>query len=467
MRCNIHCCLYMKIANYICSLRPEILFIVISLFFGTISAILVPQLSVNDENAHFYRSYSLTEGNFLGKNCHYPKETIRKIVDSEKRIYSFDISQKNSDYTTKHICGSAGGYYPFMHLPQGVGIIMGKVIYDSPTLMVLLGRLTNLLFFTGSMYLIIKYVRIGKWVFFAIGLLPIMIHTAASLSYDTFNAVAILAFIAIIINLFGQKKPLSKKQLVTLVAVALLMALSKFTNIVLLLLLVVLPSSLFSQQLWIAKKALLNKILLIIGILFVSIMAAYIWPIISGSTVSDANAQGRLNDNPLYMLVILYNTYINPFLGYTDIVMRGTVGEFSSFQYHLPIFLVTTSFALIGFTLFAENKSEDRYFNNKVRTLSIMSCAVLAVSLLLITYALYTKWAALPWRLGPNAIYADGVQGRYFTPLLALLIPVGVWLRRYVCIKVKTPQIRQGIIVLTSLFLLTFYTLETALFLNN
>lgn len=447
------------------SLKPEVLFVIIALFFGIISAFAVPQLSVNDEGAHFLRAYTVSTNNLTAHSCSYPKEVIKKVQESTSNKFSFNISQKDSHARVNYTCGSAASYYPFMHLPQGIGVLLGRIIYDSPAFMVLLGRITNLIFFVIAMYFIIKKVVVGKWVFFVIGSLPITLQAASSLSYDTFNTVVIFAFIATILSLFGQKSVLTRKQIILLALFALLAAMSKSSNIVLLLLIFALPSRLFKQQPT-RYSPVINKLAVAASIFLISLVSIFVWQKFSGSTITHVSTHNHLTNDPLYMVVILYNTYINPFFGYSDIFVRGFVGEFSSFQYHLPTSLVVVSFGLITFSLLLKNNFEQKYLENKGGTLSAVSLGIFVLSFLLITYALYTIWATLPQRLGPNATYADGVQGRYFTPLLVLFIPMGIWLRKYIFIRASSQRVSTAIVLLTSVFLLTFYTIETLLFIS-
>lgn len=447
------------------SATPEKLFIFIALLFGIFSAFTVPQLSVNDETAHFYRAYSISRGSITETQCFYPQEIIDKVNDARKGVHSFDIPEKNSSNLVSGSCGAAGNYYPTMHLPQSLGILFAKVVYNSPDFMVLAGRLANLVFFTISMYFIIRFVKIGKWVFFVLGLLPTSIHAAASLSYDTFNFIAILAFVALILNLVIQKTTITRRQLSALTILALLMVTAKTSNAVLLLLLTTLPLSLFNDS-YSKQSSLIKKILLIGAITFASFISIYLWQSISNSTIPEIGTTNRVSENPLYFFVILYNTYINPFLGYSDIITRGVVGEFSSFKYHLPSYLVIASYLLFSFSLFAKEKYANNFWSKSFKNLAFLCAATLVLSIIIITYGLYTLWATQPERLGPNAIYADGVQGRYFTPLLALFIPIGLWLRRYIFIATSSTTIHNGAIVASSVSLLLFYSFQTILFIK-
>ena len=59
--------------------KPENVFISLSLFFGVLSAILVPQLSVSDENMHYMRAYGISQGRVESNSpCTLPKDVIKR-----------------------------------------------------------------------------------------------------------------------------------------------------------------------------------------------------------------------------------------------------------------------------------------------------------------------------------------------------------------------------------------------------
>ena len=74
---------------------------------------------------------------------------------------------------------------------------------------------------------------------------------------------------------------------------------------------------------------------------------------------------------------------------------------------------------------------------------------------------MYTAWALLPIRFGAGAYYADGVQGRYFTALLVLLIPCGVWLRKYIWFNTASAKVFHTLIFFVCAAILLYYTFGT------
>ena len=200
--------------------NPENVFISLSLFFGVLSAITVPLLSVADEGHHYMRSYALPQGRIeSGKSCSLPKDILLKVKEAEAN--NFITSYKkliNKNDTETHKCSSATGYPPIMHLPQTIGIILANLVHGSLGITIIFGRLANLIFYSFALYFIIKWVRIGKWTFVATGLFPLMIHLAASLSGDSMTNIAIFTAIAATLNFFSQKSPLTRQQQLLIIA---------------------------------------------------------------------------------------------------------------------------------------------------------------------------------------------------------------------------------------------------------
>ena len=94
------------------------------MLFRSLSAILVPQLSVSDENMHYLRAYGISQGRVeSGLHCTLPKDVAKRAGSVYEGNFSADYS-KPIDRNTLDVdkCSSASGYPPIMHLPQAVGI---------------------------------------------------------------------------------------------------------------------------------------------------------------------------------------------------------------------------------------------------------------------------------------------------------------------------------------------------------
>lgn len=444
-------------------IKPELVFLALAIPFGIFSAIAVPQLKVSDENMHFLKAYNLASSQLGAHNCHYPKMVEQRAASIYQGNFDTDLAKVDFQDTVNATCGSAASYSPIMHMSQAVGIFIAKLIHPSTGVMILLGRLANLAFFVAAVYYIIKKVRIGKWVFAVIALFPLSIHMAASLSSDAMNNVIVMAFIAFVFNLFIQKKQATNRELIVLAVLSGALALTKATNIVLLFMLPFLPANLFGKSrfagLFNAKKWTVVAICAAFSTLcLVGWQKMYSGPLA-------ATAGNILQNNPVYFLVILYNTYINPFLDYGSIVLRGIIGEFASFSYHLPLFMLLFCIILLLLALLHKNSAEEKNIQGVSATITAASLGALSLIILAVTYALYNIWATLPSRLGPNAIYADGVQGRYFLAALPLLVPFFIWLREYIRVSLQSEKMFSAVMACGCAFVLLFYAAETLLYL--
>lgn len=445
--------------------QPHNTFLICTLIFGFLSALFVPQLIANDEGAHFVRSYNLASGSLGTQNCQYPETIKKKYAEAvDKNIFTANY-QETIDFNKlqgEH-CGTARIYTPLIHLPQAIGMFIAKFIAPSAASLVLFGRIFNLLFYAIAIYWIIRKTKIGKWPIAVMASFPIMIHTTGTLSGDLMNNVIVIAAIAYILNLFTVQKLLSTKQIVILMSLFLLIALTKPTNVIVMLFGIFLPSSIFVRQRFRRLFPSFHKWAIIgIGFLLAALIVAGWYFFFSPGTVSATD--NPVKHNPLFFVTILVNTYLNPFLGYGDIVMRGVVGEFASFRYHLPTFMVVISFLLLLLSLLKKDPHEERLLQKHANVAVCGGVVLLILNLLIITYTLYATWGTKPDRLGLNAQYADGVQGRYFIPLLVYLIPVGIWLRKYIWIAAKQPALLSVLLSVSITLSSLFYIIETIRF---
>ena len=413
--------------------RPELLFILIAIPFGLVSAAIVPQISITDENSHLLRIHQLSRGEMVCRGgTTYPGEVIdkSKTGDNGGREYTRDFSDRIDMPEQAFRCGSAAGYSLLAYLPQVIGAIFAQLIHPTAASIVLFARIFSLLFYVGAVYFIIKWVKAGKYVFFVVALIPQMIHLAASLSADMMNNVLALSIVAFIINLFTQKHKISKRQILILLGLVAAAALLKKNLILLFLPMLFLPKELFRKN---SLKAPFNlqkwAIACCAGVvaLVVYIFWAKLTFVESASVVGAANP---VEQRPLLFFNLIFNTY---FSDYGDLVLRGVFGEFSSFLYHFPTILVVVQIILLLLAYLYQPVSESGITMRNKKWFILASAAAFSISILAITYGMYVEWG-----LKRGIVeYADGVQGRYFTALLVCLIPVFAWVHKYVRVIAK------------------------------
>lgn len=452
--------------------NPEYVFVIPALVFSLLSAFLMPQLVANDEPAHFLRGYELTEFK-IGEMCNIPKNVWdrAKAVDVDAD-YTFSTTELNDSDTVNKPCGQASSYNILMHIPESIGIAIAKFVWPTIGGMILFGRITNALFYCTALFFIIRKARLGKWLLAVIGLMPTIVHGAGSLTGDTVNNVIILGFITYIFNLFIQKTIMSKKQIIILFVMSILLATTKITNLVLLLPILFLPNDILPVIRLRSKRIPKNLLRLIAGAIcgILAIATVVGWTHVYGSSITgNFTAVNQVAEKPYRFLKILFNTYVNPdiILGgvsYGDWLLRGTVGSFASFKYHLPYGIVYMIVGLLTLIGFKKSDSSEKVPEKVVKTFVMSTTVAMAIVVLAMTYGLYSSWAILPWILGENAQFAFGLQGRYFTPLILLLLPTFIYLRRFISIDIKK-GVTTGVLVFSVMtFSLIFYMVQTVNF---
>lgn len=459
-------------------MKPEYVFVVPALVFGLLSAFLMPQLVNNDENMHFVRSYELTELE-VGDQCTLPKDIVKRGFSSmygqANPDYRFETTQVDDSDKVKTTCGSATSYNPLMHLPQTVGVLIAKLVWPTTGGMILFGRIANVLFYCIALFFIIRKAKIGKWLIVVVGLLPTMIHIAGSLTGDVVNSIVLIGFITYVFNLFIQKTTITKKQIGFLVIFSALLAITKMTNLVLLLPILFLPKDVL-PKFSIKGRYLPNAVKRIIigGMCGVAAIAVFIiWTHIYGSlTMGGVGLDNPVAEKPYKFLKILFNTYINPDtmvggVSYGDWLLRGVVGSFASFKYHLPYGMVVLIIGLLVAIGLKKDDSDKKITNSTLQPLAISTAISFVLVVFAMTYGLYAAWAILPSILGPGAQFALGLQGRYFTPLILLLLPTLIYLRRFVSIDIKKGA-TTGVLVFSIMVLsLIFYMTQTINFITT
>lgn len=439
--------------------RPELFFAAITILFGLFSLLMMPLLQVPDENTHFRIAYAtFADEQPIPKDINVPNtEIINSLkVGHYEELFSKKTSADVDDVGLKFSVpanhgNETRGILDVTRLPQSLGILLGRLIYPSTGVIVMMGKIFNLATYIIALYFIIKWARYGKWVLVFVASLPIMIQQAASLSYDPLNAAIIFAWFAFIVNVYTQNDKIKRRQIAVGILLALLLLLAKPNNVLLLLLLLGLPArhitatqlykKLHSGRYW---KATLVALMLLGA---ACIMAA-----------TQVVSHLLLDGQPLYprrLAIVLLNTFFWGDLTLINATWVGFIGMFSNFSYQLPAWMVCISFAVLLIIMLHEK------LPNITRRMAIVSGLLFFGSILFVSVGMYYNWAIKPYRLGPGAEVTDGIQGRYFTPFLVLLFPAFSYLQKFIKVTGKSSTTVPILAMCSSVFLLICYSVLT------
>ena len=424
------------------SKNSEFLFLVIAISFGLLYALFQPLFFEPDSSYHFDKSMYLsntvvdrTTVNFAGEDYQsqpIPFTTISNMMQQGvyyKNFFETElqlISKKNANSRISKNYGTKQDihwYNDWMHIIPAIGVKLGYMINPTIASMVIVARLMNLLFFTLSMFFIIKFLKGYKLVFVAISITPTIIQNATSLSYDCYNYVVSSFLIMMLLNLAIEQQIYKKNSTVycfkRLIIPCILVLYSK-TNTKLLFLLVLL----FLVHLIVQKYQirLLNKRKIFYCSIIISISLLIFLYLHFDST--------------LLVLKKMFYTILEPYYTVlsTEIISGTTTAAVPYWFYGIQM----TSLFLLYFAHSKEIVS--RWF-----AYSCFLIFVLNFSAIMISYALNPAFSEM---------VITGPQGRYFTPFLLLLAPIATIFSRRVVIKLNKSLIRFVFVV--SIFALIF-----------
>ena len=195
---NTNSLLYKLKNAYLC-IKPENVFFVLSIIFGTIILFINPPFLVPDEEAHFYRSYQLSQGILIPYNNSVPSEIyqLKANLGTDKIIVLHTYQSKLSLLRQFFISSTYNSgdklvnttatlqYSPIAYFPQSIGILIGRILSLPPISVFYLARIVNFLLSIFLITLALKITPLLKWTFAIIALLPMTLYQLASVSADS------------------------------------------------------------------------------------------------------------------------------------------------------------------------------------------------------------------------------------------------------------------------------------------
>lgn len=410
-----------------CKLETYKQFIILATVLGLFYFIVTPFGSGTDEVSHFLRVFKISQKYTnirleedsmfplaFSKLIDYKNNAPEAIKKYDNYINEFEAFNMNSEskYDLIDEYWNIKLYAPIQYIPQALGVTIGRVISDNIIIIGMIGRFTGYIFWVSICTMAIKIVPNKKSFFMMLCLLPINIFSAICISGDTVTNAVCMLFIAIIYRKVYLKEKISKKENILLVILACLIALCKIVYLPLVTLVLLLKEENFeNKKSW--KKFIVLTIL-------ISTVISFAWLIVGSTTLVDSNSSSK------YQIEFILK---NPF-EYCGIIIRTIAqkGDWFIFQLctgnELMCHAKTTVYPIISYiisivlvmSLFI-NEEEKELEVNTLRKLWV-GLIILGTSLLIVT-AIYIQWTSL-FEVGKEII--SGIQGRYFIPVVAILI---------------------------------------------
>lgn len=420
------------------SSHPEKLFVILCMCFGFMLCVMLPPVTgiSYDDQVHFDRSLGLSR---LGRAEYSSAEkmlaTCPWVHDSSLGYANLDemVDYLESNYRALDVDQAGmrrvGPVSPtngtslltittFGYIPCALGLWLAHVLGLGLSATVILGRLSNLVFFCIVFSQAVRLMPIKKNLLVLIGLLPSNIYLASNYSYDPWVTSFLALGIALVLREATLPRPISMRALLPC-GLALLFGLCpKAIYFPVLLLLLILPPSKLTSN---GKRALLG--ISILFLLCVSVLS-FVLPLLLGSGGGYTDSRGgdgvdaaRQISWVLHHPLAYGRTLATFMLGYFAPLNSGQytldypsyIGKLSLDAPHL---VLAPYLMLIVVALLDVDDSDRTILPSPVQRVLVF--ALFLASVTLIASSMYVSFTPVA------AESIEGCQGRYLLPVLIL-----------------------------------------------
>lgn len=395
--------------------KLHILYFLISVILGSMIIILQPASNYIswDDQDHFANSYNMFEKDVKW----YDNSTLLREgeafsynnVDSveEKEDYASNLNNKTN---YNHSEEGRINYSKIGYLILGIILFFGRLLKLPFLFTFSLAKIINLFVYSLGFSFAIKKAKIGKKLLFLIGLMPTTIFLSAQYSYDPYVTLGFTLAAVYLINIFVDKnEKIDFKWMLIFLLAILLASCIKGVYILLILLFLFIPKDRFVSQ----KQSI--KMKTCIFIICLAVLSTFLLPAASGSLSGDARGGDTSVNGQIAYILSHPNAFINIFK--TNVIDQFFIKFFDTqtighFAYLGTISANFTYIYLFAFAYLLFTESNKYELKTKYKTLMFI---VLCMIITLIWIALYLSYTPV----GSQII--QGVQGRYFIPLMYLL----------------------------------------------
>ena len=414
-------------------IKLEYIFIILSIFFGILFAIIVPPFQSPDENNHFLKAYHLSKGEIYAVNTskkgycisdnmyNYITNMQHHMSDYDYRYTYNDIyfeqllGEDYSQCTKRHI--STETTNPIAHIIPAIGIQItdflkpfGNDKQMNVTVMLQFARISNVIVYSLICFFALKITTRFKKSMFLILLLPNAIYLRSMVSYDGLILSITALSLSLIIKLFTEKNAkLDKKY----IAIFVIMGFILF-NIKIVYSIVFLPLLFLDKNKIINANKVKTYSLMIFLVLLITFLFKIPYMGIE-STVSDIGQSTFVKKHIIYFVKVIIVNIFNDFR--TQMYwMNGTLGLLDTYMPVISVFMVNL---ILIITILIDSITEKKIFKTYI---NILYFALSFLSVFAMYSIMYLSWTPqVTGVIGGNLV--TGIQGRYFIPLL-LLLPI-------------------------------------------
>ena len=418
-------------------LRAENIFLLFSIVFGFLFAVITPPFQVPDEVNHLYRAYQVSDGKFIsikqnGRVGGYVPESLVLFAESFKKLPYNPYSKVNGDYirATKNIklqedkvvfkdFPNTAYYSPVSYIPQAITIRILRYADCSPYYLLYVTRLITLGFWILVVFMAIRMMPFQTWLLAFLALLPMSLSVNSSISADVVTNGLSFLFIAYALNLAIVRNEFLKRDMVILSLLIVLLASAKLVYVVLVFLFLFIPVS--------RLTSLKNYLFVFTIILFLGFGSAFLAKknidkiytssanynkeYIEDATIGHQADMTKQMDYIMENKILTIKHFILSFGHEFWYMTKSYIGLLGWADTPLPDWFIAINYGVIFFlAIFAFNEQKKITARQKSILLGV---AILAIFLIMLSQ--YLTWVPV----GGNRVYP--LQGRYFIPVFPLV----------------------------------------------
>lgn len=393
---------------------------------GIIYSLVLPQFTVPDEWTHYLTAYSQSSV-LLHKKAFDEHGNVILYEDGSYYFVRQDCPNQStyvmemnelSGQQMVDIKGERTSRAPlnlatFGYIPQTIGVTIGRFLHMNSMQVTFIGRMFALLVYalliSWGISLIPKF---AKRIFFAVSILPMCMQQVCSFNYDSVLFGASFFLFAYLLYLAYEKDEVNNVDLAIVTICSMVIATIKFIYLPILGIGLLIPAKKFKHK---NTKWIYIVLLIVISGLSYGLITKYnqyFWTVHTNETkpIYDVITYPAsfIFGNPIREIIMIINT-IQHFMGeYIEQMLCSPLGWL---EIKMPgIILVGFSSVLLLSSMSCKDEDSIKWQN---RLWMFVLCGVVFISIIL---ALQITWTPI------NLNVVVGVQGRYFLPILPLLL---------------------------------------------
>lgn len=412
--------------------RCEKWFPILALLLGLAVQWIIPVYGVPDEPWHMDTAYQLSntimrvdkehqEGTVLKRECDIvTSDLLANDVESNSYYQLVNNTFKKPVNTSlKRVAYvDSGNQVPdIVYLPAALGITVGRIAGASGMMTYQLARVISLLVYILLVWLAVKLTPFCNTVTAMAGISLIALQQGASASYDAVINGVIMLFTAVALaTIYANRETPNKLYIVLLIVTALLIVTVKGGVYIPALLLLMLLFKEFIRKNGSKKKSIRRMIITLAVVIVAAISAAILkfYPVVKSlleSTEVHGGERYTLSEVISHPLAVLY-MYWRTIMKSGETYLRGMFGGMLGWH-NIKVSWIFMLPVIVGVWLLVHVENERPPRDRSYKVIAILApCMVVALVMLAMLFAETTITASTIW----------GIQGRYFVPIIPLMM---------------------------------------------